>query len=152
MGIISVYDEEPVTYCSKCYSLDIKYEESISSDICMDCGCTETLSTDIYSWEDLYKARYGCKFVTRGTGSIYFNMSIDKLRTILYTRNDYMKVILRLYPLFPKNLGRLDSVQFLFDKLSKDNRFDEFRRILHDVALTDKINKNINKNGNGKEE
>ena len=31
------YDDEPVVYCSRCYSLKIKYEEAIDSDCCMEC-------------------------------------------------------------------------------------------------------------------
>lgn len=55
------YNEEPVTYCKKCLSLKIM---SLNDDIdyCDECGCTDTDSTDIETWRELYRKKYGKTF------------------------------------------------------------------------------------------
>lgn len=127
------YDEEPVEYCSRCYSLKIKYEEAIDSDCCMDCGCSDILTTTIHHWEDLYKNRYGHKFTERGTdpkNSPIFKLPIRKLKEKVFYREDYKDIIFKLYPRFPKKLSKAESVILLFDKLMRDNRLDDLRLIL----------------------
>lgn len=59
---ICEYDKEPVYYCPRCLSLEIK------SDIgdycyCNKCGSTTIKTTDIFKWEEMYEARYGTKFL-----------------------------------------------------------------------------------------
>lgn len=54
------YDEEPVFYCKDCLSLRIKkYDFIEGSEYCESCGSTDVESTDINSWKEMYKARYG---------------------------------------------------------------------------------------------
>ena len=55
------FNKEPVFYCTKCLSLKIK---SLNEDIdyCDDCGSTDIETTDIYTWEKMYKERFGKEF------------------------------------------------------------------------------------------
>lgn len=52
------YNNEPVVYCKHCLSLKIMILDD-NIDYCDDCGCTDTETTDITSWENMYKAKYG---------------------------------------------------------------------------------------------
>lgn len=131
------YDDEPVTYCSKCYSLKIKHEDVTDTDVCMNCGCTEVSTTDISTWERLYEGRYGHKYVTRGTNpkdTIYFKMPIERLKTKLYHSKALRVILTTLYPSFPQGLGKADSIILLFDKLSKDGRMNDLRFLLFDYS------------------
>lgn len=128
------YDEEPVTYCSRCYSLKIKHEDITDSDVCMDCGCTETKTADIGTWERLYERRYGKKFVERSDDprdSIFFKMPVNKLKSMLYRKGNSINIIHRLYHYFPKGLSKSESIILLFDKLCKDGRMDDLRMELY---------------------
>lgn len=127
------YDSEPVEYCARCYSLKIRYEEAIDSDCCMDCGCSDILTTDIYHWEELYEKRYGHKFAERGTDpkkSPIFKLPIRKLKEKVFNDSSYMDIILKLYPRFPRKLSKAEAILLLFDKLMRDNRLDDLRFIL----------------------
>ena len=54
------YDEEPVYYCSRCLSLNIRQISSIEGlDYCDDCGSTKIATTSIEEWERMYKEKYG---------------------------------------------------------------------------------------------
>lgn len=55
------YNSIPVVYCKNCLSLKILILND-NIDYCDNCGCTETCTTDITSWEELYKNRYGESF------------------------------------------------------------------------------------------
>ena len=58
------YDEIPVFYCQNCLSLKIRNVASIdNSEYCDECGSTNIKTTKIQEWEELYKARYGYKFL-----------------------------------------------------------------------------------------
>ena len=57
------YDSEPVKYCARCFSLKIKYEESIDAECCGDCGSSDILESSIEEWEKKYERKYGKKFV-----------------------------------------------------------------------------------------
>ncbi len=139
------YDEEPVEYCSKCYSLKIVHEDSIDSDCCMDCGSTDIASTDISTWEELYKKRYGRKFIERNNDprdSIYFKLPISTLKTKLYQDERLLGTVLRkLYPRFPNGLTKEEIILVLFDKLSKDSRMSDLRMTFYDYY---KIENRIN--------
>lgn len=52
------YNAIPVHYCKNCLSLKIMILDE-STDYCDDCGCTETGSTDINTWEEMYRKKYG---------------------------------------------------------------------------------------------
>ena len=131
------YDEEPVQYCAKCYSLRITHDDTTDSDICSVCGSTDIATTTIDRWEKLYENRYGHKFVDRSNDprdSIYFKMSIAKLKTKLYYSKYLQPILYTLYPNFPQGLNKSESVIMLFDQLSKDNRIDELRYMLYDYS------------------
>ena len=58
------YDEEPVFFCKRCLSLNIRQLLTVANmDYCEDCGATDIESTSIEEWEKLYKERYGVKFL-----------------------------------------------------------------------------------------
>lgn len=127
------YDSVPVEYCSNCYSLKIKYEEVTDSEFCMDCGCSDILSTSIDKWEQMYEKKYGQKFVQKGEdvkNSPIFKVPISKLKMKVYEHPQWRGIIRDLYRKFPEGLGKADSIILLFDKLSKDNRLDDLRLLL----------------------
>ena len=53
------YNAIPVVYCKNCLSLKIMVLND-KVDYCDECGCTNTDSTDIESWMEMYKKKY-CK-------------------------------------------------------------------------------------------
>lgn len=127
------YDLEPVTYCPRCYSLKIKYEEEIDADCCMECGCSDTKTTTIGEWEKLYEGRYGRKYVVKSNDprkSIIFNLPMDKLKARVFNSPQWLSIIKTLYPHFPNGLSKADSVILLFDKLVKDGKLDDLRYTL----------------------
>lgn len=129
----SEYDAEPVRYCTRCYSLKIKYEEAIDSDCCMECGCSDIAFASIDRWEELYEKRYGKKYVKKNTDpkkSFVFTLSLDELKDKVYEDEHWRDIIRKLYPRFPGGLGRADSVILLFSNLIKDNRLDDLRFLL----------------------
>lgn len=54
---IDEYNQEPVFYCKECLSLRIRGVED--QDYCDECGCTDILETDIFTWVKLYADAYG---------------------------------------------------------------------------------------------
>lgn len=54
------YNAEPVYYCRHCLSLNIRNVLHMEElDYCEECGSTDIESTDIGTWEGLYRERYG---------------------------------------------------------------------------------------------
>ena len=135
----SDYDLEPVQYCAKCYSLRIGHEDTIDTDYCMDCGSTETASTGIKEWEQLYKSRHSHDYVDRNDdpkGSVYFKMSLDELKSRLYNSSVLDTIIYKLYgSRFPQVTDRAEAVMVLFDKLGMDNRLDDLRYMMYDYNV-----------------
>lgn len=130
---IDDYNSEPVTFCSKCYSLKVKYEDSLGLDYCMDCGCSDVTTSSIEEWERLYESKYGKKFVTKSQDpktTYIFNLSLGKLKKMVYESDEWKDIIHALYPRFPQGLSRIDSVLLLFDKLIKDNKMDNLKSLL----------------------
>ena len=124
------YDSEPVVYCSKCYSLNIVHEDSIDSDCCGECGCSDVKTTSIEEWEEMYAKRYGHKFVEKNHDirkSPIFLLSNDKLKTKLFNDPSWKEICRTLYPTFPNWLSKADSIILLFAKLSQENRIDDLR-------------------------
>lgn len=124
------YDSEPVTYCSKCYSLKIIHEDAIDSDCCGDCGCSDMKTSSIGEWEKLFENRYGHKYVEASHDirkNPIFQMSNDKLKTKLFNDPTWRDICRTLYPVFPNWLSKADSIILLFAKLSQDNRLDDLR-------------------------
>lgn len=127
------YDAEPVTYCARCYSLKIRYEEEVDADCCMECGCSDTMTASIDEWEKLYENRYGKKYVEKKNdirNSPMFLLPISKLKVKLYNCSEWLSIIKTLYPQFPKGLSKADSIILVFDKLSRDNKMDDLRILL----------------------
>ena len=124
--------EEPDTidFCAKCYSIKIKYEDSIGMDCCESCGCTDFKTASFEEWEKLYERRYGHKFVEE-KGDIrkspIFQMSLDSLKLKVFDNPSWREICKTLYPSFPNWLSRADSVILLFAKLYQDNRLDDLR-------------------------
>lgn len=61
---VSDYNNIPVLYCKHCLSIrvrDIPMMEN--SDFCDKCGSTDIEETSIENWEELYKSRYGHKYL-----------------------------------------------------------------------------------------
>lgn len=127
------YDEEPVKYCPRCYSLKIVYEDLIGSECCGDCGCSDIEEIDIHTWEKLYKNRYGHTFINTKKNiknTPVFQYSISELKEYMFKCSSYMKIITELYPSFPKGLGKTDSLFLFFDKLIKDRKIDELKYLI----------------------
>lgn len=127
------FDNEPVYYCAKCYSLNIIHEDVIDTDCCGECGCSDIKTSSVKEWEKLFKERYGHKFVEDGNlrKSPIFQMSNDKLKTFLYKEPSWRLICSNLYPTFPNWLSKADSIILLFAKLCQDNRIDDLRMELY---------------------
>lgn len=150
------YDSEPVVYCAKCYSLNIKHEDSIDTDCCMDCGCSDMKEADIEYWEKLYKERYGRRFAVKSTdlrNHPVFKMSVYELRQRFCQLPVWRQLARMLYPDFPVYFSRTDSAFMLFDKLLKDGRIDDFRKLLiryykKEICQPDQKKQSTNKHSN----
>ena len=63
------YNNVPVTYCKTCGSLHIKTVEFDNGqdplDYCVACSNTDLDSVHIEEWEDMYKEKYGEKFLNK---------------------------------------------------------------------------------------
>jgi len=133
MGNHREYDSEPVKYCSKCYSLKIKYEDAIDAEWCADCGSSDILEAPVEEWEEKYKQRYGHKFVTKNEDpkkSLIFKMSFKELKYKVSDSPSWRKIIHAIYPRFPGGLGRVDSILLFFDKIVNDGKVDDLRMLL----------------------
>jgi hypothetical protein len=127
------YDLEAVKYCSSCYSLKIKYDESIDDDYCVDCGCTDISEAPIERWEQLYQGRYGCKFTQKSNNikeSFIYKMTIQELKGFLLDNNIWKDAISKFYPRFPGGLSRADSIILFFDQIVKDKKLDELKEFV----------------------
>lgn len=65
--INSEYNEEQVYYCKECLSLaiidDVDEDGNVNFSFCNNCGRTDIDSTDIFTWEKMYKETYGKNFI-----------------------------------------------------------------------------------------
>jgi hypothetical protein len=60
------YDEDPVFYCKRCLSLNIRRMPCVDNqDYCGECGTTDIGSADIEEWKEMYKKKYGHDFVQK---------------------------------------------------------------------------------------
>lgn len=57
------YNAVPVLYCKNCLSLRIRSVPMEISDFCDDCGSTNIVETSIEEWEELYKKRFGHRYL-----------------------------------------------------------------------------------------
>lgn len=58
---IDDYNSIPVYFCKNCLSLKIRVMGEYS-EYCDDCGSTEIETTNIESWREMYKNKYGKDF------------------------------------------------------------------------------------------
>lgn len=60
------YDEEPVYYCKRCLSLNIRQILYVANmDYCEDCGAVDIGTASIEEWDNLYKEKYGISFMDK---------------------------------------------------------------------------------------
>lgn len=60
------YNEEPVHYCKRCLSLNIKEMPLMpEQDYCGDCGTVDTGIASIEEWDEMYKKRYGHQYIIK---------------------------------------------------------------------------------------
>lgn len=124
------YDDEPVVFCSKCYSLKIKHDDSCGEDYCVDCGNTDMISAPIEQWEKLYEGRYGHKYVEHKFNPKtlpVFSFSTQKIKDIVRESPFFFKLYRELYPHAPYGMSKADSYMWLFDKISRDCRLDDLK-------------------------
>ena len=134
---LSDYNSEPVSYCARCYSLKIRYEESIDSECCGDCGCTSTVTSTIEEWERKYQHRYGKKFTEKSNDprtSPIFKLSLSKLKTKVCDSPVWRKIVTTIYPKFPGGLSKADSLILYFDSLIKENKLDDLKMLLYKLG------------------
>lgn len=124
------YDSEPIIFCARCLSLKIKHEDTIDTDYCVDCGCSNVREASLSEWENLYEKKYGHKYVVKGNDpkkNPIFKLTRVELMDRLCGLTQWRTIIHSLYPKFPGGFGRVDSIVLFFDKLAKDNRLDDLR-------------------------
>lgn len=59
------YNQEPVYYCRHCLSLKIRDAGLPDLLYCEDCGSADILSANVTDWENLYRSKYGFKFLDK---------------------------------------------------------------------------------------
>lgn len=132
----SKYNDIPVKYCSKCYSLQIGSIEGLEdSDYCMHCGSSEILEGNIYAWEELYEKRYGHKYVevSRSPRQAYLDsLSLTELKRLVYNNNKCFEVIKTMYPVYPFLDGKLETCMEFFELIARDKRIEELKKLLID--------------------
>ena len=55
------YNDEPVYYCKDCLSLHIEIvgRPEDNDSVCVDCNRTDIAKTDIFTWREMWKEKYG---------------------------------------------------------------------------------------------
>jgi len=128
------YDLEPVSYCPKCYSLKIGYVPGTDDmEYCMDCGCLDIVTANIYDWEKLYEDRYGHKYVVKRNkfeGHPFWNLSAKDLRRKVLESPYWKDIIHDVYPDWKYN-GNIVDVVFLFiDTVIKDRFIPRLKKVM----------------------
>jgi len=60
------YDDDPVYYCKRCLSLNIKtIPYTKDQDYCEDCSTTDIGVTSIEEWNKMYEAKYGHPYIVK---------------------------------------------------------------------------------------
>jgi len=127
------YDDEPVKYCARCYSLKIKYEEALDSEYCDECGSTDIQESSVEEWENRYERRYGHKFVSKQVDpkkTYIFKLSPVELMHKVSDNEKWRSIIKSIYPNFPGGYSKADSIVLFFDTLIKQNKLDTLRLLL----------------------
>ena len=61
---IDEYNSIPVLYCKRCLSIKVMNISIIEDlDYCDECGSTDIGQCSIEEWEELYKDKYGHKYL-----------------------------------------------------------------------------------------
>lgn len=132
------YDSEPVVYCSRCYSLKIKHDDDMDVDYCMECGCTDTVTSPIEVWEEKYEKRYGHKFAEKNkdhSKSPIFQMPLSKLMRKVSDSPKWETIIMNVFGFLPKGLSKADSIMVFFDKLEREHKMDKLRELLYKMKI-----------------
>lgn len=58
----SEYNDEPVHFCKRCLSLNIRVDEN-DEEFCEECTSTNIVQANIFEWERLYQNMYGKSFL-----------------------------------------------------------------------------------------
>lgn len=127
------YDSEPVKYCARCYSLKIKYEDALDSECCAECGSTDIQEAPIEEWEKKYERRYNRKFIQKTEdpkNTYFFKLTTKELMDKVSNSLKWREIIRGLYPHFPREYGKADSIVLFFDTLIKQNRLGELKLFL----------------------
>ena len=61
----SEYNKEPVFYCKHCLSLKIRDAGLPDLLYCDECGSADIFSIPIEEWENMYKDKYGFKYLEK---------------------------------------------------------------------------------------
>lgn len=128
------YNSEPLKYCAKCLSLKIKYEESVDSEYCAECGSSDILEAPVEEWEKKYENKYKRKFVVKEEDpkkSFIFRLPLKELKTKVYESTKWKEILKAMYPSFPEGYSKADSIILFFDTLIKQNKIDEFKLLLY---------------------
>ena len=60
------FNNEPVFFCKHCLSLKIKSVPGMEGlDYCDKCGATDIDKTDIYTWGQMYRKRFGFDYLDK---------------------------------------------------------------------------------------
>ena len=60
------YNNIPVFYCKHCLSLRVMSVPNMEElDYCDECGATDIAQTDIETWKELYKNKYGFDYLDK---------------------------------------------------------------------------------------
>lgn len=58
------YNKIPNHFCKTCLSLKVVVMEKSNIEYCGDCGNTDISKVSNYTWEELYKEKYGKYFLS----------------------------------------------------------------------------------------
>ena len=127
-------DIESWGYCSVCLSPKIKFDDTVDSYYCADCGCTTLCESSFEEWEEKYKKRYKkayLKIKKDITKSPIFKMTVTELMFKLSNYSNWKDVIKDIYGIVPVGLSKTDSIIVFFDKLIKDNKINDLKENLY---------------------
>jgi hypothetical protein len=63
-NLYSKYNKEPVFYCKRCLSLNIRNVPVLEdSCYCDKCGSTSIIESSLEDWESVYMSRFGHSFL-----------------------------------------------------------------------------------------
>lgn len=59
------YDDEPVFYCKRCLSLNIKQMPITDQEYCGECGSADIATIGIDEWNLMYREKYGHDYIVK---------------------------------------------------------------------------------------